>query len=532
MWTKLALANVKRKIEIGWLAAALVSLSAPVWAQAAEGEDDLGEDTEGEAAASPAEPADEPAEEAEPKAPAPPLPTKMIANPVAPPSPFTLSVRGVISGSMYMQDLPMRAPGNNGGSAVFGAVGVQLDKWFLGGDVRQSQLQIGVRGPEVLGGAIPYGAIEFDMLGGSQIATVPNVPFLVRDSMGAVIGSVPGFTSSAQGDESLLPRVRLAYVELNWGAGTDIVRAGQFHNLLLPMIAASGSHIGVPLGYGAGQLGWRAPGITYLHRFALSQTTSLTGGIQINRNSWRDNDPPCAAMQVPSQAAPCVPSGAPPGTPSVSIGEASMLPQVEARLVLSGPPAPSPFPMYAPNAWQVHLVGHWDVKDVSGIGADAVPPMVDSMTTMLGEAGFKVTLGPVLLAANAWYGKNAGGVFGHIFQMQVPGAGDISGFGAWGQLGLSLTKNLSVWGFFGTDVPSEADIRVASPFGAYLSNTQISAMVSYVDGPIALTLEYLRISTNQWSPARPAVGMMPATPDTELTTSANQIALTMAYFFY
>lgn len=513
MWTKLALANVKRKIEIGLLAAALVSLSAPVWAQAAEDEDELGGE-EGESAAAPAEPAEEPAPEAA-KAPPPPSPV-LAAPPAAPVSPFSLTVKGVITGTMFMQDLPTLS--GNGGGAIFGAVSLPVDHWFLGGDIRQTQINFGIRGPEVLGGATPLGVLEFDMLGGNQINTVPapaaSSRQVVTDAMGMPIGSTAAtFTASNQGDESVLPRVRLAYVELNWGAGANILRVGQFHNLLLPMIAASGSHIGVPLGYGAGQLGWRAPGITYLHRFMLSETTALTAGLQVNRNSWLDAAPQCGPTG--NVMVNCVPQG-------VSLGEASMLPQVEARVVLSGPPAPSPFPMYAPNAWQVHLVGHWDVKDMSGIGFDAVPPMADSLTTMVVEGGFKLTLGPVLVAANAWYGKNAGGLFGHMVQMQAPGLGDVSGFGAWGQVGVSFTKNIALWGFFGTDIPDEAEAIAARFF--FLKNTQLSGMLSYVDGPVALTLEYLRTNTDT---AAIAAAMIPAN-----TVAANQIAITAAYFFY
>jgi hypothetical protein len=75
----------------------------------------------------------------------------------------------------------------------------------------------------------------------------------VKNAMGERVGtgSAPTFTGSAYGDESLLPRIRVAYVELNWGGGTDILRVGQFHNLLLPQIAASANHTGTPLGYGA-----------------------------------------------------------------------------------------------------------------------------------------------------------------------------------------------------------------------------------------------------------------------------------------
>jgi hypothetical protein len=527
MWTKLSLVHATRMLGIGLIAVLLASPAGVFAQEAGEGEDDLGEDADEPASGPGTLPAEPPEEEA-PRQAGPELPPKPVALPpvpALPPSPFTLTVKGVISGSMFLQDLPARS--GNGGGFIFGGINLTTDKWFLGGDVRQSQLLFSVRGPQVLGGALPNGVIEFDLLGGNQIATVPGalVVVPVRDAMMMPIGSavVSSFTSSPQGDESVLPRVRLAYAELNWGMGEDVLRIGQFHNLLLPMIAASGSHIGTPLGYGAGQLGWRAPGITYLHKFMLSETTSLTAGLQVNRNSWIDNVPVCAPMQIPGPTPNnCVPSG-------VSLGEASTLPQVEARVVVSGPPAPSPFPMYAPNAWQVHLVGHWDQKDLSGVGAGPAAGMTDTLTTFVAEAGFKVTFGPVLLAGNGWYGQNAGGLFGHIVQMQAPGLPDVTGFGAWGQLGFSFTKNLSLWGFGGIDKPNETEARNAS--FVFLQNMQIAAMLSYVDGPLVLALEYLRATTDTAIPGVMATATMPGTGPGTLSTSANQIAATLAYFF-
>ncbi|HET6332454.1 MAG TPA: hypothetical protein VFG30_04545 [Polyangiales bacterium] len=66
------------------------------------------------------------------------------------------------------------------------------------------------------------------------------------------------------------------------------------------------------------------------------------------------------------------------------------------------------------------------------------------MTTYAVEVGGKLKLGPVLVAANGWYGQNAGGVYGHMFQMQLPDKPDVTGFGVWGQVALSLSRQFSV----------------------------------------------------------------------------------------
>ena len=532
MWTKLAWRHGRKWLGLG-VVAALIALPSVGWAQ--EDDDELGEDLgEAEAAEEPAAAETEEAPEEEPPTPdTPPAPPPPPVPPAPPPSPFTFVLKGNISGTVFMQDVPTAS--GNGGTAIFSPAALVGDKWMLGGDVRQSRVMFTVKGPEVLGGATPVGIMELDLGGGNQITSVPAgaAPIQVRDSMNQIIGTaVNPVTTSAQGDESLLPRVRVAYVELNWGMGENILRVGQFHNLLLPMIAASASHTGTPLGYGAGQLGWRSPGITYLHRFTLSEDTQLDIGLQINRNSWIDNLPPCPPGAAPPVVASCLPSG-------VSLGEASGLPQFEARLMLSGGKAPSPWPLYAPNVWQVYVVGHWDQKDVSGIGATAptaLPPgtpfngvLRDSMDTLVFEGGFQLRLGPILGAANGWAGKNSGNVYGNLLQMQLPSAPDVSGMGGWGQLGFSFTPEISLWMFGGVDKPNRDEAQRAG--FTRVQNLQLAGMLAYVEGPIVIGLEYLYISTDSLVTMQPPPGVMAPPTVSVQTADGNQVALTLGYSF-
>jgi hypothetical protein len=436
-------------------------------------------------------------------------------------------VKGLVSASLFMQDVPAAA---QGGALTFGAVKLNGDKWFLGGDVRQSRLTFNIRGPEVLGGATPLGVVEMDLggynyqiLAANGISSVADLASIDPMTGNLIHSNRPlaynAITNEPRFDESLVPRIRLAYIELNWGNSQNILRVGQYHNLLLGMIAGSASHIATPLGYGAGQLGWRSPGITYIHRFPMSATSNLDFGVQINRNSWRDELPNCyqnyspgipgsppPTSQAPAQN--CLPYG-------ISAGEASMLPQIEARIMAFGGMAEAPLPFYLPTKWQFYIVGHWDKKDLSGVGNNFDPSTIplpggakyrDSMDTMVAQAGFKFQLGPVLVAANAWYGKNAGNVFGHIFQMQDLNRPDISGFGAWGQLGFGLTKTLSLWAFGGIDKPNEQDIINA--FGVIgqvgrLQNVQIAAQLVYTEGPIQIGVEYIMIMTKNYYAAIP-----------------------------
>lgn len=445
---------------------------------------------------------------------APPIPK---AAPVSPAAlmgalPFTFSFRGTLAITLYAQSVPSYA--GNGLFALTAPAPDLGDGWLMGADLRQSRFAFNVSGPPILEAAT-LASIEFEMGGGSQIDSIGTRPATlpVVNGAGMPIGAaVTSLRSTPAGDESILPRLRVAYIELNWGGGTNVLRAGQYHNLLLAMISASGAHPAV-LGYGAGQLGWRAPGITYSHRFTLSDSVKLDMAFQLNRNSWIDNADFCTAGAPP--AVNCLPTG-------VSLGEAG-LPQVQARFMLLGPLAETPWPHYAPTLWQLYVVGHWDQKDLSGVGPNR-SMLRDSMTTAIVEAGGKVKLGPLVIATNGWIGQNAGQVFGHIFQMQAPDKPDIFGMGIWGQVGFSLTKKWSLWGFAGIDQPNRADVLAAFAAPA-LRNVQMAGQLAYVDGPLMATLEWYYFATT--SLAFNTTTMMPY----DQTLSAYQPSMTFAYAF-
>jgi hypothetical protein len=200
-------------------------------------------------------------------------------------------------------------------------------------------------------------------------------------------------------------------------------------------------------------------------------------------------------------------------------------------VLLSGGKAPSPWPLYAPNVWQVYAVGHWDQKDLSGVGAVApvMPGIRDGMTTGAAEFGFKVHLGPVLVAGNGYFGQNTGNVYGNILQLQLPNQPDVSGMGGWGQLGVELGAGFSLWAFGGIDMVDDAQAQAAR--FSRKQNLQVSGMLAYVEGPIVLGLEYLYLSTDGYQYATMVVP--PATTPAVTTTNAtgSQMALTLAYLF-
>jgi hypothetical protein len=128
----------------------------------------------------------------------------------------------------------------------------------------------------------------------------------------------------------------------------------------------------------------------------------------------------------------------------------------------------------------------------------------------------------LLVAANAWWGQNAGPLLGHIIQFSGTGiipAEDITGFGAWGQLGFSLSKEIALWVFGGTDRPDE---ERAQTLGLPRRHQNVFAgMLSYRDGPYALGLEWVHWATD--NRPRPTTGVGVA--------NVNQVSGTVTYFF-
>lgn len=432
-------------------------------------------------------------------------------------SPFTFSFKGTVAITLFAQDTPSFA--GNGLAALTAPAPALGDSWLIGGDLRQTRFALNASGPQILGAAT-LASIEMEFGGGNQVTSVGVYPTPATvTSMGMPIGVVGiPFQSAPQGDESLLPRLRTAYIEFNWDAGTNVFRVGQYHNLLLAMVSASGAHPAV-LGYGAGQLGWREPGLTYSHRFTLSDTVKLDAALQLNRNSWNDNALGCTPG---TPAAPPLTNCLPYNT---SLGEAG-LPQVEARLMLLGPLTATPWPHYAPTLWQLYVVGHWDQKDLSGIGLNT-SMLRDTMTTYIVEGGGKVKLGPLLVAVNGWYGQNAGGVFGHIFQVQGPDKPDVTGFGVWSQAGFSLSQKFSIWVFAGIDQPDKVQ-AMAARFNS-LRNVQLNAMLGYVDGPLMVSLEWYYVATTTLTARFDPLTMMMV--PFEQTLSLHQPSITFAYAF-
>jgi hypothetical protein len=385
------------------------------------------------------------------------------------PPAFVFELHGFISTTGYFQDALFQA-GGGGQSALFLAGSAtapnvgrawEQDKPIFGFDIRQTRLNFSVRGPAVLGGAVPKAVAEFDLFGSSEFA--PTGSF---------------------GDVSILPRIRVAYVELNWDNGRHIIQIGQQNMLTIGVIPQSLSHIAFPATYTAGTVGWRQPGFWGWHTFGDDLKLEFAWSVQ--KSGWANN-------QLHE---------------GLNDGVSSGLPAFEARVKAS---VGKVF-----NGW---ISGHWQTVDRNGPNVIAPPNMNTDLQTVLGTVGVNGNIGPLAYAGSFWYGKNTGPLLGNILQftpVQANGYNvDIFGWGGWAQVGMNVTKNLSGWFTYGIDHPVYENILQAGL--TRLRNQNMMVMARYQDGGFAIGAEWLYTRTTVTTQNDPLTG--------------NQISLTANYYF-
>lgn len=375
------------------------------------------------------------------------------------PPAFVFELHGFVSTTGYFQDANFAI--NPGQNALWINNTYTADKPIFGFDIRQTRLNFSVTGPKVMGGAVPKAVAEFDLFGSSEIPT----------------------GGGTFGDVSLLPRIRVAYVELNWDSGRHIIQIGQQNMLTIGTIPQSLSHIAFPATYTAGTVGWRQPGFWGWHTFGSDLKFELAWSVQ--RSAWINTVAPNFG--------------------NVGLGIASGLPAFEARGKL----------MFGPmfNVW---LSGHWQTVDRNGAGVVATTNPDSNIQTILGTVGVSGSLGPVAYSGSAWYGKNTGPLLGNVLQFApLTYNGNIFGYGLWGQVGMNLTKNLSGWFTYGLDHPQYADIIASG--NTRLRNQNLVVMARYQDGGFAFGAEWLYSRTT--------------TTTSVDTLTGNQISITGNYFF-
>ena len=380
--------------------------------------------------------------------------------PVAAQDAPTVTLKGFVSATMYMQDQSFAFA--NGQAAEWATSDADEDQWFLGGDIRNTRIQLGITGPTVFTDWQTKGLIEMDFFGGFN-------------------------GTGAFSDEQATPRLRLAYVDLVKGGTT--LRLGQAWTPLFGATPASVTHVAFPLAYGsAGKVGWRFPGVFLIQN--LSDPDAATKlGLQLAafRGSW---------------------AGPGDNLGGLSAGEAATVPQLEARLDVSG--------SAGDMGWSAYVVGHYDRKDLSGVGAEAPAGVDDELTGTAFEVGGSFRPSPLTVQGNVYWGQAIGQQFGAITQF-----GDIASWGAWAQAGFQFTPEWSVWGLYGMDDPDDDDVIESG--NSRLMNRQFAGMLRYSAGGYSIGVEYLRASTDYGSGVVGAIE--------EQTFDANQLSLSVLFAF-
>jgi hypothetical protein len=375
------------------------------------------------------------------------------------------------------------------------AAGTVPDKDSLTFDVRQTRLNFSVKGPQVLFGATPSAVVEIDFM--------------------------QGFGGGNYGDVSLFNRLRLAYSELNWGAHR--LQFGQQNDIVFAMAPTSLSHIAFPLGFFTGNIGWRRPGVFGFHTFVLPSDLKLEAAWEVGRSQWADV---ASGTGVPASG---VGGAFSAGPGAINLGEASSAPALEGRVTV---------------AWSKYVTGfvatHWNQVDLTGYGqGNVVPPGAKhTIAVSAYNAGVKVVV-PVqgdmglTLQGTGFSGKNIAPLTGNFttaakaFNLGPLGE-DVKTTGWWGQVGINLTKELSLWGFYGNQAIDKADfVRAGYGANSAFENTTTNLIAMYRDGGYGFSAEWINFSTKYST----AVDVPTLTITADRTAKSDQYMFTANYFF-
>jgi hypothetical protein len=341
-----------------------------------------------------------------------------------------LTIGGILSATLFAQDA--RFGLGNGQQAEF--VQSELAGWWHGGDVRNTRLAFGFRGPEI-----------------------GNSDWRANATLEADFFA--GFNGTGNfADEQPTPRLRVAYADLTNGSTT--LRVGQAWSLTTGLMPTSVGHIAFPLGWGSGGfIGWRFPGIFLIQSLTdKSSPVAARLSFAVMRGSWSDET-------TPDQP---------------SAGEAGS-PQLEGALNLDG--------KFGEGSWSGYVVGHWDRKNLNGVRARGAPePAENNLDSHVVEGGLRVQSGVITLQGNAYTGKAMAHQFAHVIQF-----GDVEGWGAWAQAGIDLTRRIGVWAYYGVDDPRDEDIRATG--NDRLNSWLFVPMLRFKAGPYSLGLEWLHNRT-------------------------------------
>jgi hypothetical protein len=291
---------------------------------------------------------------------------------------MSILFKGFISATAFAQDQEFQF-GNGQNAEWPEPPEATVDRWFGGGDVRNTRLTLVFSGPKVLNDWRVNATGEMDFFGG-------------HNGTGAFAGQQP------------VPRLRLAYMELTNGSTT--IQLGQQWAPLWGNLPVSVTHLSFPLGWASGGLiGWRYPGL-FVNQKLTKPDAPVKMDLQFAVMGGNWNGPEST-------------------TDNETAGNATW-PQFELRYNAGG--------KLGEVTWSAYLVGHIDEKDLSGPGVSAPN---DKLSGSAVEIGAKFQLGDVLIQGNGFTGHAIGEQFSTINQF-----GKIQSEGGLGAGGLGVHRSL------------------------------------------------------------------------------------------
>jgi hypothetical protein len=285
-----------------------------------------------------------------------------------------------------------------------------------------------------------------------------------------------------------LPRLRQAYMVLDNPVSGSNIRVGQMWDLIFPLddLAESLSHIAFPLGYGAGVIGWRFPGIIY--------TQDLNHGAegpkwQLDLGAFEGNwDGPGSNINY------------------LTAGNVGFRPQIEAKLHVE-----------VAKEWMAFLAAHYSQINLAGVGNTEPAPVKRQFESIAYELGGAWTPGPWVFRGVGYTGKGIGEIFGDLSQF-----GDIRDKGGYVQGGYKFTPNWSFNLFYGVSEPNAHDVIRWTGNGAtgLLKVYSYATNIEYTVGGYSFALEWIH-----------AVLDSTTNGTNRKTTPGNQVNLSAYYKF-
>ncbi|MEP7187184.1 MAG: hypothetical protein ABI767_15240 [Rhodanobacter sp.] len=385
--------------------------------------------------------------------------TDATAKPVFTSAPgVSVALHGFVSATAFNQDRSFTF--GNGQNAEFPVPGSRGS--LSGVDVRNTRFWLDFSGAQFAGNWTGGGRIEMDFFGGFN-------------------------GNGAFSQQQPTPRLRQAYMDLgNAGTGTKI-RIGQQWDLMFPIdnSPSSLSHIAFPLGYGAGFVGWRFPGVVVMQDLNHGST-----GVQ-----WRFD----AGVFEGNW------SGPGNNVDYLTAGNPGFRPQLEARLHVQD------------KTWLAYVAAKYSQIDLRGVGGTAPTPVKDKFNSIGYEIGGQWKPGPFTFKGLIYSGRALGEIFGGLVQF-----GDIKESGGYVQAGYSFTPNWSINAFYSVSKPDTNDVIAWLGNGAVgrLENHQSALSLQYTSGAYDLGVEWMHDKLDSTSDGVNRV-----------STDGNQVSVSALYHF-